>query len=110
MANHGKKHNVPPLSFADAAATVLETSGSPLHYREITQRAIDRGFLQTDGKTPEATLNAVLAVDIKQKGRASRFVRIKPGIFGLQAWQTDSTELYRSKPSRMRFYQIINLL
>ena len=74
------------LSFADATVAVLELEGSPLHYREITQRAIARGLIQTDGKTPEATLNAILAVDIKQKGQDSRFIRFKPGVFGLRLW------------------------
>ena len=74
------------LSFADATIAILEAEGNPLHYREITRRALDQGLIQTDGKTPEATLNAILAVDIKQKGQDSRFVRVKPGIFGLRAW------------------------
>jgi len=74
------------LSFADATVAVLTAEGSPLHYREITQRALAQGLIQTDGKTPEATLNAILAVDIKQRSQDSRFVRVKPGVFGLRAW------------------------
>jgi restriction system protein len=74
------------LSFADATVAVLEAEGSPLHYRDITQRALDQALIHTDGKTPEATLNAILSVDIKQKGQDSRFVRVKPGVFGLRIW------------------------
>lgn len=74
------------LSFADATVAVLTAEGKPLHYREITQRALTQGLIQTDGKTPEATLNAILAVDIKQKGQSSRFAWVKPGVFGLREW------------------------
>ncbi|MEP0907528.1 restriction endonuclease [Leptolyngbya subtilissima ST-M1] len=76
----------PSLSFADATIAVLTAEGKPLHYKEITQRALTQGLIQTDGKTPEATLNAILAVDIKQKGQTSRFARVKPGVFGLREW------------------------
>ncbi len=79
-----------PLSFIDAAAKALELNGSPLHYRDITRQALDRGWIQSNGKTPEATLNAVICVDIKQKGIHSRFVRVRPGIFGLRSWGIDS--------------------
>lgn len=73
-----------PLPFIDAAFVVLNAAEKPLHYREIAQRVLEQGLVQTDGKTPEATINAVLAVDIKQKGKQSRFVRIKPGVFALR--------------------------
>jgi restriction system protein len=78
------------LSFADAAEKILVQSETPLHYREITQRALAQNLIQTDGKTPAASLNAVLAVDIKQKGLHSRFVRTRPGVFGLRAWGLES--------------------
>ena len=62
-----------PLPFADAAAKVLELSGCPLHYRDITDQALAQNLIQTDGKTPEASLNAVISVDIKQKGFSEPF-------------------------------------
>jgi restriction system protein len=74
------------MSFEEATLTILQAVGEPLHYREIAKRAVEQGLIQTDGKTPEATLNAVLAVDIKQKGEGSSFIRVKPGVFGLRAW------------------------
>lgn len=75
-----------PLSFADAAAKVLELTGTPLHYRKIAQKAIAQSLIKTNGETPESTLSSVFSVDIKQKGKESRFVRIKPGVFGLRSW------------------------
>jgi len=80
------------MSFADAAIQVLEDVGSPLHYRQITQIAIDHNLIQTNGKSPEATLNAIIAVEIKQKGDRSRFVRVDRGVFGLRKWDVISTD------------------
>lgn len=74
------------LSFADAAERVLQTQGSPLHYSEITERALVQELITSEGKTPAASMNAVLAVAIKQRGDVCRFVRTAPGFFGLRAW------------------------
>ena len=95
------------LSFIDAAAKVLELNGSPLHYRDITQQALERGLIQSNGKTPEATLNAVICVDIKQKGLHSLFVRVRPGIFGLRSLviesaAVDSPEITNDENRRVR--------
>jgi restriction system protein len=79
------------LSFADATALILGEVGTPLHYRDITEQALERNLIQTEGKTPQASLNAILAVDIKQKGESSRFIRVKPGIFGLRSWGMEQT-------------------
>ncbi len=67
--------------FKTAAYKVLSESKKPLHYREITQIAIEKGWLETEGATPEASLNAQLSVDIKQKGIESLFSRSKPGYY-----------------------------
>ncbi len=71
-------------SFKEAARIILEKSDSPLHYREITKRAIDEGLIDSDGKTPWATMNAQLAMDIKNKGEGSIFERSDPGHFILR--------------------------
>lgn len=72
-----------PLSLSDAAAQILGESGSPLHYREICKRILDQGLCELTSKTPAASLISVLSVDVKRKGAASRFVRVRPGVFGL---------------------------
>lgn len=69
--------------FKSAAFKVLQKAKSPLHYREITQKAIEEGWLETEGATPEASLNAQLSVDIKEKGVGSLFSRTKPGYYEL---------------------------
>ena len=65
----------------DAAYAALREAGEPLHYREITKRIVARGMWVTRGKTPWATVNARLAVDIRQHGDSSRFRRVAPGVF-----------------------------
>ena len=74
------------LSFKEAARSVLEAAGEPLSYKEITRRALDEGLLTSEGKTPEASVNAQMSVDISRKGEASGFIRTAPGVFGLRQW------------------------
>ncbi len=74
------------LSFLEAAERMLIAHGEPMHYRAITKAALDGGFLVTQGKTPEASLNAQISVQIKEQGGRSTFVRTEPGVFGLRTW------------------------
>lgn len=67
--------------FRTAALQVLTDESKPLHYKEITKLALEKGILETDGATPDASMNAQLAVEIKRLGEASDFIRIGPGIF-----------------------------
>lgn len=74
------------MSALDAVEHVLKAAGEPLHYREIVRRALAAGLWSSKGKTPERTICARLAVDIKQNGRNSRFQRNKNGTFALRTW------------------------
>jgi restriction system protein len=69
-----------------ATAQVLSDTVAPLSSAEITRLILERGLWQTAGKTPDRTVNALLAVDIKRRGNASRFQRTGPGLFALRAW------------------------
>lgn len=69
--------------FKSAAFKVLSKVKKPLHYREITEFALEDGILETDGATPEASLNAQLSVDIKTNKQASPFIRPKPGYYAV---------------------------
>ncbi|MEA4909171.1 MAG: restriction endonuclease [Anaerolineaceae bacterium] len=51
------------MQFKDAAYEVLKKAGQPLHYREIAARAMEAGLLETLGRTPEATMGAMLYTD-----------------------------------------------
>lgn len=68
-------------TFKRVAYQILEEQGRPLHSKEITKFALERGMLATDGKTPEATMNAQLVVDINKKGAKSKFVKTGPSMF-----------------------------
>jgi len=79
------------MTALEAALRVLQDEGKPLHYREITRRILAGKLWQCGGKTPEATINAQLAVNIKKNGQASPFRRAGRGIFALNADRTDPT-------------------
>ena len=69
-------------SFKQAAKQILAKANKPLHYKVITQQAIKNGLLQSQGKTPWATMSAVLSVDVKNED--SDFYRAGPGLYGLK--------------------------
>ena len=54
------------MNFLEAAYEILKLAGQPLHYAEITQRALQKGILDTKGQTPEATMGSRLYVDTKR--------------------------------------------
>lgn len=71
------------MNAIDAAFVVLHDAGRPLHYREITKMMLAQKLWATEGATPWNTVNARLAVDIKDQGPTSRFVRVGRGLFTL---------------------------
>ena len=83
----------------DAAEAVLHDAASPLSYQEITKRALEQGLWQTKGATPEATINARLATDIKTNGPNSRFQRVRPGVFALRVWGLPEANPRKAKDS-----------
>jgi restriction system protein len=74
------------MSALSAVVALLTEVGTPLHYREITSCILERGLWKTEGKTPEATVNALLSVDIKKRGAQSHFQRTAEGMFALRSW------------------------
>lgn len=78
-------------SFTDCAQKVLEEFGGkkPMHYKEITEKALQKGWLVTNGKTPEATMYAQVITEIKRqqkRGERPRFVQHGRGYVGLSQW------------------------
>jgi hypothetical protein len=69
-----------------AAETVLSEAGQPQDYKEITRQMVARGLWKTVGATPQATVNSVLAMDIKRRGADSAFQRVAPGVYALRKW------------------------
>src|SRR6188472_4146015 len=74
------------MTFTEAAAEVLRIAGKPLHYKEITELAIEKNLLSHVGKSPEVTMGARLAALLKQEDKENPIVRVKPGVFGLREW------------------------
>lgn len=70
-------------TFKEIAFQILKEVGKPLHSKDIIKIAISRNLLKTTGKTPEATMNAQLIVDVNIKKEKSRFVKSAPSTFGL---------------------------
>jgi len=73
------------LSVLEAARRVLEEAGMPLPVRDLTASMLAKGYWETQGLTPEATVAARLAMDLKTRGDASPFVRPAPGRYGLRS-------------------------
>ncbi|MES9819951.1 MAG: HTH domain-containing protein [Candidatus Thiodiazotropha sp.] len=79
------------FSFTDCAQKVLEEFGGkkPMHYKKITEKALEKGWLVTSGKTPEATMYAQVITEIKRhqkRGKRPRFVQHGRGYVGLSQW------------------------
>lgn len=87
---------VPPsssgrLTNLDAAEKVLDDEGStkPMHYRRITELAIERGYLETNGLTPQQTMYVQLITDVKRRQQQAdepRFFQLPKGLLGLARW------------------------
>lgn len=78
-------------SFAEAAEKVLEqfSNKRPMHFRDITKKALEQGWLDTEGKTPDATMGAQIYTAIKRaqrRGEQPRFIQHGKGVFGLSKW------------------------
>jgi restriction endonuclease Mrr len=78
------------MTFTEAAAQVLRLVGKPLHYKEITDVAIEKNLLSHVGKSPEVTMGARLAALVKKTDKDNPLVRVKPGVFALRDWDTDT--------------------
>ncbi|MCC6214398.1 MAG: restriction endonuclease [Polyangiaceae bacterium] len=74
------------MTFTEAAALVLRMVGKPLHYKEITDVAIEKNLLSHVGKSPEVTMGARLAALVKKAEKDNPLVRLKPGVFALREW------------------------
>lgn len=97
--------------FARTARMILGEEGKPLHAKEIIAKALKKGYLHTEGKTPAATMQAILAVAVKNKGDKSQFVRVRPGIYGLREWFGEETVNEEKKHNvRIPFYPIYESL
>lgn len=80
------------MTFTEAAAQVLRLVGKPLHYKEITDVAIEKNLLSHVGKSPEVTMGARLAALVKKGEKENPLVRVKPGVFALREWDQETID------------------
>ena len=71
-------------SWKDAIVKVLKEAETPLHYSEITDQILSRGYYPTDGATPAATVNAQITMSIKHDSSESPFIKVSRGTFALR--------------------------
>ncbi len=71
------------VTWHEAIRTVLSSSTTPLHYREIADRILEGGLRKKIGATPAATVNAQIARSIKRDGENSPYRRVDKGTFVL---------------------------
>ncbi len=77
------------MTFTEAAVEILRLVGKPLHYKKITEIAIERNLLSHVGKTPEITMSSRLATMVRKDRGEAPVVKIKPGVFGLREFSAE---------------------
>ena len=66
-----------------AVREVLEEIGHLLHYTDITEIALQSGYLQSAGRTSQNTMRARLSVDVRDNPE-TLFVQVAPAVYGLK--------------------------
>ncbi|MEM6959585.1 MAG: winged helix-turn-helix domain-containing protein, partial [Myxococcota bacterium] len=77
------------MTFTEAAVEILRLVGKPLHYKKITEIAIERNLLSHVGKTPEITMSSRLATMVRKDRGEAPVVKVKAGVFGLREFSAD---------------------
>jgi restriction endonuclease Mrr len=77
------------MTFTEAAVEILRLVGKPLHYKKITEIAIERNLLSHVGKTPEITMSSRLATMVKKDRGEAPILKVKPGVFGLREFSDE---------------------
>ncbi len=92
-------------SFTESAEEVLEqyAKHQPMHYRDITRIALEKGLLVTSGQTPDATMYAQIIQEEQRRnrrGQSPRFERFGKGMVGLTRWRPLGMEREVEKHNR----------
>ena len=72
------------MSWRQAIERVLLEEAKPLHYSEISELILSKGYYKTEGATPDSTVNAQITGSIKHDGEKSPFLKISRGTFALR--------------------------
>ena len=71
------------MTFSEAAIEVLYRAERPLHYKKITEAAIQEELLSHVGRSPEQTMEERLKKEAKKK-KSAPVESIRPGVFKLK--------------------------
>lgn len=71
-------------SWKEAIKKVLAESETPLHYTEISELVLSRGYYETSGAKPSDMVHSCISVSIRNDGENSPFVKVSKGIFALK--------------------------
>jgi len=58
------------LSFKKAAKKILSETDEPLSAKELTEIALEKDLIETEGLTPEATMAAIIYTDINNNANS----------------------------------------
>ena len=71
------------MSWREAIERVLAEEARSLHYSEISELILSKGYYKTEGATPDATVNAQITSSIKYQGGKSPFLKVSRGTYTL---------------------------
>jgi hypothetical protein len=72
------------MKWIDAIKRVLQEEGQALHYEEISQKIIEKGYRDKVGATPAASVSSIITTDINNNGEKSAFIRVGLGEYYLK--------------------------
>lgn len=72
------------MSWREAIEQVLAEEARPMHYSEISELILSKGYYNTEGATPDATVNAQITSSIKHGGDKSPFLKVSRGTYALR--------------------------
>ena len=72
------------MSWREAIVCVLKEEGRAMHYSEISEQILAKGYYKTDGATPDATVNAQITSSIKHQGENTPFLKVSRGTFTIR--------------------------
>jgi hypothetical protein len=87
------EHFFEKMTFTEAAVEILRLVGRPLHYKKITELAIERNLLSHVGKAPELTMSSRLATMVKKDRGEEPITKVKPGVFALRDFTAEMMAL-----------------
>ena len=87
------------MSWREAIERVLGEEGKPLHYSEISELVLSKGYYKTEGATPDSTVNAQITSSIKYDGEKSPFLKVSRGMYALRVAKPTNTTATPASPT-----------